>query len=131
MLVGDGGRVSFVDRQSSLIETSITVPAVNATFYACARGARSYLVAIGRYSFSAKEFISIRKARPVAARFDRSNIDAKSPRHVPFVIPCHLLPLSLGVPFYSRKLKFTFILFAKIKEKIGGAIGTSDLFVKA
>lgn len=73
---------------SSLIETSITVPAVNAAFYACARAARPYLVAIGRYSFGAKEFIPITSSAGCCSfQIDLTSTRvsaARDLRHVPF-----------------------------------------------
>lgn len=123
MSVGGWGRgliEGSPSTESSLIKTSITVPAVNAAFYA---SARSYLVAVGRYSFSTKEFISI--TSPVGCRSFRSNIDTringtKSLRHVPLAIPC-CLPSLLRVRyislFHSEEIGIYFYIICENRAK--------------
>lgn len=58
--------------ESSLIETSITVPAVNAAFYACARHDCISLPSAA-ILFTSRNLFQL--ARPAATRFDESDID--------------------------------------------------------
>lgn len=125
--VGDGGRVSFVDRQCSLIETSITVPAVNATFYACARGG----TIVSRCRSAATLLAprnSFRFESPAGCRSFRlvSNIGAKSPRPLRNSVPSPCLPEYGSTPF--EKIEIYFYIICESKAENRG--GTSDSLAK-
>lgn len=120
--VGWGGRrVSFVE--SSLIETSITVPAVNAAFYACARGTTVSRCHRPLFFWRQGIHFNYELGRPLLVSTDliSTRISAvRNLRHVPFTLRAisfhYFCLLEYGCSKWKKlEFAFSYIIFYESK----------------